>query len=265
MIVIGEKINATRKAVAGALARRDAGYVARLATEQVAAGADYLDLNGGDPDPRRETDNLLWLAEVVQSSTDAPLCIDSANPAAVRAVLGKARHKPIVNSVSLERGRLDSLLGIVGEHECMVIALCMSDEGMPSGADDRAERAGRLIERLTSSGKNPDELIVDPCFVPVSAEPASAVQVCRAIAEILRRFPGVHVGGGVSNVSYGLPGRKHVNLAMLAAAVHHGMDAAIVDPCTPGTVPLMLAAEVLGGADEWCARYIAAHRRGLLR
>lgn len=265
MIVIGERINATRKSVAAAIAGRDAGHIIRLAAEQVSAGADYLDVNAGDPAPAREVENVEWLIDIVQANTDVPLCIDSANPDAVAAGLARAARKPIVNSVSLESERLASFLPIVRRGECMVIALCMADEGMPAGAGDRVERAGRLIDHLTRAGKQPGEIIVDPCFFPASAQPESARHVCEAIAEIRRRFPGVHVGGGLSNVSYGLPGRRFVNLAMLAAAVHHGMDAAIIDPCAPGMVPLALAGEVLSGADEWCANYIAAHRRGRLK
>ena len=100
---------------------------------------------------------------------------------------------------------------------------------------------------------------------PLLSSRGSARQTCQAIAEIRKRFPGVHVGGGVSNVSYGLPGRRFVNLAMLAAAVHSGMDALIIDPCAAGVVPLLVAAEVVSGSDEWCANYIAAHRQGKLQ
>jgi 5-methyltetrahydrofolate--homocysteine methyltransferase len=265
MIIIGEKINATRKAIAAAIAARDEGHIIGVAREQVAAGADYLDLNGGDPRPSAEVANMEWLVRLVQSHLDVPLCLDSANPQAVEAGLSLAKAKCIVNSISLEKERLERFLPILSQHRCLVVALCMSDEGMPAGAEDRLERAGRLIQHLAAIGKSPDEIIVDPCFLPVSAQPASARELCQAIAAIRARFPGVHVGGGLSNVSYGLPGRKFVNLAMAVSAVYHGMDVAIVDPCTPYLVPLVLAAGVVSGADEWCANYVAAHRQGRLQ
>jgi cobalamin-dependent methionine synthase I len=265
MIIIGEKINATRKAVAAAIEARNEAHIIHLATEQVAAGADCLDVNGGDPRPGQEVKNMEWLVELVGSNTNVPLCIDSANAEAVEVALARAARKPIVNSISLESDRLSAFLPVVSRHECMVIALCMGDEGMPQGVDDRVERAGKLIEQLTGAGKRPEEIIIDPCFFPASAQPGSSRQICEAIAEISRRFPRVHVGGGLSNVSYGLPARRFVNLAMLATAVYHGMDAVIIDPCRPGVVPVLLASEVISGADEWCAHYITAHREGKLQ
>jgi len=265
MIIIGEKINATRKAIAGAIADRDEAQIIATAAAQVDAGADYLDLNGGDPNPAAEVANMKWLVELVQAHTEVPLCIDSANPDAVEMGVSLARAKPIVNSVSLEAERMEAFMPVVARHECMVVALCISDDGMPSGVDDRVDRARQLIERLTGAGKAVEEIIVDPCFLPVSAEAQSARHVCDAIAAIRAAWPEVHIGGGLSNVSFGLPARKYVNLAMLATAVYHGMDAAIVDPCTPTVVPIMLAGAVLGGADAWCADYVSAYRGGKLQ
>ncbi|KPK82912.1 MAG: hypothetical protein AMJ81_08875 [Phycisphaerae bacterium SM23_33] len=264
MIIIGEKINATRKSIAAAIQARDGEHIIQVAREQVAAGADYLDLNGGSPQPQAEVENMKWLVELVQAHVEVPLCIDSANPAAIEAGLSLAKAKPIVNSVSLEPGRLESLLPILSARECMVIGLCMSEEGMPTGTDDRLERAGRLVEALTGAGKQMDEIILDPCFLPVSAQPGAGRAVCEAIARIRREFPPVHVGGGLSNVSFGLPQRRLVNLAMVVSAVYCGMDAALIDPGSPMMLPLILAAEVVTGADEWCAQYVAAYRQGRL-
>ncbi len=264
MIIIGEKINATRKSIAAAIAARDAEAIAAVADQQVACGADYLDLNGGNPDPAAEVENMKWLVELVQTATDAPLCIDSANPDAIAAGLALAAAKPIVNSVTLEADRLQAFLPIIASADCMVVALCISDDGMPTGVDDRVERAGKLIEAVTSAGRAVEDIIVDPCFVPVSAEPAAGANVCEAIAKIRAAHPGVHAGGGLSNASFGLPNRRLVNLAMVTAAVSAGMDAALIDPCTPMMVPLILAAEVVNGADEWCANYVAAFREGKL-
>ncbi len=264
MIIIGEKINATRKAIAAAIASRDERHILQTARDQVAAGATYLDIIGGDPRPGAETANMEWLVNLVQAHVQTPLCIDSANPESMEKGLSLAKQKPIVNSVSLEKERLEAFLPIITRHECMVVALCMADEGMPTGIADRVERTGKLIEALAKVGKKVEEVIIDPCFFPVSAEPHSAMQVCQTIAAIKKNWPAVHVGGGLSNTSYGLPARKYVNLAMMAMCIQNGMDAAIVDPCVPAMVPIMLAAEVLTGADEWCANYVSAHRAGKL-
>ena len=265
MIIIGEKINATRKSIAAAVADRDERHIIATAVEQVAAGANYIDLNGGDPKAEAEIANMEWLVKLVQANIDVPLCLDSANIDAIKAGLALANKKPIVNSVSLETERMETFLPVLAEHKCMVIALCMSDAGMPTGINDRVERAESLVERITAIGKKVDEIIIDPCFVPVSTDPQSARNTCEAIRIIHDTFPDVHIGGGLSNTSFGLPGRKFINMAMVATAVYFGMDAAIVDPCTPNMVSLMLAGKVISADDEWCASYVTAHREGKLK
>lgn len=264
MIIIGEKINATRKAVAAALEARDAAYIRRIAAQQARAGAHYLDVNGGDPHEGREADNMAWLMETVQGSTDLPVAVDSASPHAVRVGLSMAARKPILNSISLEPARLESLLAVACQRECMVIALLVGEEGPPCGLDDRLRNADRLIGRITAAGKKLEEIIVDPCFFPVSADATCGRAVMESIAAIRRRWPGVHVGGGVSNVSFGLPLRRWLNLAALAQAIYHGMDAALVDPCAEGVVAMIHAAEAIAGADEMCMNYVTAARKGIL-
>ena len=262
MKVIGEKINATRKSIRAALAARDAQAIADVARAQVEAGADLLDLNGGDPDPDRERDNMIWLADLVQAHADVPLCVDSANPDALRAGLKRARKTPLLNSVTLEKDRWDRIRPLLDEFDCMVTALLIADDGPPKGVDDRLAAAGTLIDRLADAGREPDRIVIDPCFLAVAAEPDTARNVLRAIVEIRRRWPDVHIGGGVSNTSFGLPARRYVNLAALCQAIHCGMDYCIIDPCSPGVMGLIHAAEAVAGRDEFCMNYIQAHRQG---
>jgi len=264
MLVIGEKINATRKAIATALQERDAEHIRKAAREQAQAGADYIDVNGGDPRAGAEVANMEWLVGEVQDVTDLPVCVDTADPDAMRKGLSLARGKPILNSVSLEAERLEKMLPVAGEFDCMVVALLMSDDGTPTGVDDRLERAEALIEKLTAQGRALEEIIVDPAFLPVSADPASGRQVLEAIAAIRAHWPDVHIGGGLSNVSYGLPKRRYVNVAALSMAIYAGMDAALVDPCTPGLMGTILAAEAVAGRDEFCMTYVTAGHEGKL-
>jgi cobalamin-dependent methionine synthase I len=264
MLIIGEKINATRKSVGKAIQERNSKAIARLAVDQAACGADYIDINGGDPRPGAEVANMEWLVELVQSSTDKPICIDSANPDAIRAALKRAKAKPIINSISLERERFAALLPVISSAPCMVVALCMSDEGTPMGVDDRVDRAKKLVDELGKVGKTPEEIIVDPCFFPISADQANAPRLFDAIRRIRTEIPGVMVGGGLSNCSFGLPARKLVNAAMMTVAIYYGMNAALIDPCLPGVVATIFAAEALSGADEFCMNYITAHRAGRL-
>jgi 5-methyltetrahydrofolate--homocysteine methyltransferase len=260
MIVIGEQINATRKRIAAALEARDADVIVEAAARQAEAGAHYLDVNGGDPRAGREAENIAWLMELVQGGTSLPVAVDTADPSAARRGLSMAKSKPILNSISLERQRLEDMLPLLGEFDCMVVALLMDDAGTPAGVDDRLERARKLIPRLTDAGRAVDEIIVDPCFLPVSTDPACGRAIVDAIARIHAEWPEVHIGGGCSNISFGLPKRKYVNFAMLAQAIYHGMDTAIVDPCVPDTMGILLAAEALAGRDEFCMGYVTAMR-----
>ena len=260
MIIIGEKINATRKSIAKALEERDAEHIIRTAAEQAQAGAHYLDVNGGDPREGRETENMAWLMELVQANTGLPVAIDTANPDAARRGLSMATKKPILNSISLESERLAVMLPLVAQFECMVVALLMDDKGTPTGVDDRLQRAKALIGKLTAAGRTIDEIIVDPCFLPVSTDPTSGRTVIEAIAAIHRQWPEVHIGGGCSNISFGLPKRRYVNFALLSQAIYSGMDTGIIDPCTPDIMATILAAETVAGKDDFCMNYVMAMR-----
>ncbi|MDP6634198.1 MAG: dihydropteroate synthase [Phycisphaerae bacterium] len=266
MIIIGEKINATRKSVAAALQQRDEQFIIDLATAQAQAGADYIDLNGGDPREGQEAENMKWLVELTQANTDVPLAIDSAAPDALEVGLSMATEgsRPILNSISLETDNLDKRLEILAKHDCMVIGLEMSDDGPPQGVNDRVDRAGELIEKFEACGKKSNDIIIDPCFFPVSADGACGRAVIDAIAAIHATWPDIHIGGGCSNISFGLPKRKLVNFAGLAQAIYHGMDTGLIDPCTPGIVAAILAAEAVAGRDDYCMNYINAERQGIL-
>ena len=260
MIIIGEKINATRKSIAKALEERDADHIVRTAAEQAQAGAHYLDINGGDPREGREAENITWLMELVQGNTDLPVAVDTANPEAARRGLSMAAKKPILNSISLETERMAAMLPLVGEFECMVVALLMNDDGTPCGVDDRVKRARALIRKLNDAGRKNDEIIIDPCFLPVSTDPSNGRTVIDAIARIHDEWPEVHIGGGCSNISFGLPKRKYVNFALLSQAIYSGMDTGIIDPCTPDIMATILAAEAVAGRDDYCMNYVMAMR-----
>jgi cobalamin-dependent methionine synthase I len=266
MIIIGEKINATRKSVAAALEERNEQFIIDLAVSQAQAGADYIDVNGGDPRDGVEAENMKWLVELVQANTDKPLAIDSANPDALEVGLSlvKEGSKPILNSISLESDSLDARLEILAKYDCMVVGLEMSDDGPPTGVEDRVERAAELIEKFQACGKKVSDIIIDPCFFPVSSDVMCGRAVIDAIAAIHAKWPEVHIGGGCSNISFGLPKRKLVNFAGLAQAIYHGMDAGLIDPCAPGIIAAILAAEAVAGKDDYCMNYINAEREGIL-
>ena len=114
MIIIGEKINGTRKKVAEAIRERNSDYIRALAVEQTLAGSAYLDINAGTA-PNREPEDMVWLIGNVQSVTDLPICIDTTNPAALQAALETVRKTPLVNSLSGEKARIKGILPLALE------------------------------------------------------------------------------------------------------------------------------------------------------
>ena len=147
MIIIGELINASRKAIKAAIEAQDAAAIGKVARDQAAAGADYIDVNAGIF-VGKEPEYLRWLVETVQQATDKPCAIDSPDPAAIEAALAVHKGTPLINSISLEKERYDKLMPIIAGTDMKVVALCMSDAGMPQTVDDRmkiADTAGGRV------------------------------------------------------------------------------------------------------------------------
>jgi 5-methyltetrahydrofolate--homocysteine methyltransferase len=263
MIIVGELLNASRKPVAAALEAGDREAVAGLAGDQAAAGADYVDVNAGLFEDR-EAALLCWMVETVQAAAEVPCCLDSPNPEAIEAALAVHRGVPMINSISLEKDRWERLLPLLRGTGLQVVALCMSDAGMPETCDQRLEIAGRLIDGLTGAGIPLEHIHLDPLVQPVSTNPSSAAEFLRAVEGIMGRWPGVHTLCGMSNVSFGLPERRRINEAFLVMAVSRGLDGAILNPLDRRMAAALATAEMLAGRDDFCARYLEAYRSGLL-
>ena len=144
MIIIGELINARRKAIKAAIEADDAAAIQKVATDQAEAGADYIDVNAGIF-VGQEPEYLKWLVETVQAVTDKPCAIDSPDPLSIEAALSVHQGTPMINSISLEKERYDKLMPIVADTDMKVIALCMSDSGMPQTVGDRMRIADELV------------------------------------------------------------------------------------------------------------------------
>jgi len=262
MLIVAERINASRKAIRAALEAMNAAAIQREALDQDAAGADYIDVNGGTF-PGREPELLAWLVDTVQAVTDKPLCLDSPDPAALAAALPRVKTRPpMINSINLERERFERVLALALEHRAKLIALCQGEGTPATSVDGKVALAAELVERLTRAGVALDDIYVDPLVFPLGTDSQSAQVTIEAIGEIMRRYPGVHTICGLTNVSHGLPARKLVNRTFLVAAMSRGMDAAIVDPTDAQLVSAMCAARAVFGRDEYCMGLIEAFQAG---
>lgn len=265
MLVVGEKINTSRKQVKEAVEKRDAGFIRRLARNQVEAGAHYIDVNCGTF-VQNEPELLSWMVREVQQELDGlPLCIDSPNPLAVEAALRVHRGAAMLNSISGEKERFAALEPLVVKHGCKVVVLCMDDEsGIPPDADTRFKIAARIIESLAGKGVRHDDIYVDPLIQPISVDTKNGLAAADTIRLVRERFPGVHAICGLSNISFGLPERKLLNQAYMVVCAAFGLDAVILDPEDKKMMALVYAVEALLNRDPYCGGYLKAYRKGRL-
>jgi len=262
MLIIGELINCTRKKVGAAAAARDAEFFKDIARKQVEAGADLLDVNGGLPG--QEWEVLPWLVNIVQEAVAVPLCLDSADPEALRRALPLCKQRAMINSITDEPARIAALMPVLKEFKPKVIALCMGEAGPPNTAEERVAHATHLVDLLTAEGFALDDIYVDGCVLPVSTGPEHGKGLLAAVSTITTRYPGVHASAGVSNVSFGLPLRKLLNETFAVLLMARGLDAGIIDPLDVQLMANIRAAEALLGRDEYCANYLSAFRQGKL-
>ena len=265
MLVIGEKINASSKAVAEAIVNRDEEFVVSLAKAQASAGADFIDVNAGSGDrslQEAEAD-IKWLVGIVQAASDQPLSIDSDTPEVVRAALEEYHgERLIINSVTAEPARLESIGPLVAERQARVIALAMGTDGIPASVEERLNACEGILLYLTRLGIKEEQLLFDPLVLPVAVDTRQGLVTLKTIEQIKSRYPDAGVVMGLSNISYGLPKRKLVNRAFLLMAAYAGLDAAIVDPLDNQAMSLIKIADMLVGKDPSCRAYLRAHRKG---
>jgi 5-methyltetrahydrofolate--homocysteine methyltransferase len=265
MLVIGENINATNRGIAEAITKKDNNFIQELVKTQVEAGTDFIDVNAGTGHGTREEQiaNMEWLVETVQEVTDTPLCIDSDESETIAAALKKYRgEKVLINSISAEPDRLNSIAPLAAERGAWVIALAMGADGIPDNVDKRLEACDVVMAHVTKLGMSPEQVFFDPLVLPISVDPAQGLVTLEAIRQIKMRIPGVQTAMGLSNVSYGLPDRKLINKSFLVMAAAAGLDAAILDPLDAKIMSIIKVTDMLTGNDPYCKGFIRAHRKG---
>jgi 5-methyltetrahydrofolate--homocysteine methyltransferase len=258
-VIIGERINPTgRKILAAEMAAGDFTRVEADARAQVEAGAHMLDVNAGIP-LADEPAILARAIQLVQSITDLPLSIDSSIVAALEAGLAVYKGKALVNSVTGEDERLESVLPLVKKYGAAVIAISNDETGISEDPDVRYAVAKKIVERAMDHGIPACDVVVDPLVMPIGAINQAGVQVMRLVHR-LRTELKVNTSCGASNVSFGLPNRNGINSAFLTMAIGAGMTSAITNPLHEEVVKAVMGADVMMGHDPDCARWIRRWR-----
>lgn len=257
--IIGERINPTgRKLLAAEMAAGDYSRVERDALAQVEAGAHMLDVNAGIP-LADEPKILAECVQLVQSLTDVPLAIDSSIVAALEAGLAVYQGKPLVNSVTGEEERLESVLPLVKKYDAAVVAISNDETGISEDPDVRYAVAKKIVERAADFGISRDNVVVDPLVMPIGALGGAGRQAF-SIVHKLRTELKVNTTCGASNISFGLPHRMGLNAAFLTMAIASGMTSAITSPLHKEVTEAVMAADVMMGNDPDCLRWIGKFR-----
>ena len=265
MFIIGEKINATRKSIDTAIRSKDISYIQEVAKAQEQAGAHALDVNCGTVPASEEPETMRWLVKIVQEATVLPLCIDSPNAEALAAGLAEHKGKPVINSISGENSRYESVLPLVKQYNAGVVALCNDDRGLPSTKEMALQVGDSLIVRLLKDGIPVEDIHLDPLVRTLATSPETVVDTLEVMRELSQRYPGLHFVSGLSNVSYGLPERRHLNRAFVVMSIAYGLDAVITDPLDAQLIALVYASEALMNKDRFCMSYIGAYNDGKLK
>ncbi len=259
-VIIGERINPTgRKHVLTALQEGNFDIVRQDALAQMAAGAAVLDVNAGVPGAD-EPALLQQVLRAVLDVTDAPLCIDTANPKALAAALSLYKGRALVNSVNGEEKSLNAVLPLVKEYGAAVIGLCMDDNGIPKTPADRLVVAAKIIERAGQLGIPPENVVIDPLALTMGADSNSGRIALETIKLVVQEF-GNNITMGASNISFGMPDRKYINSTFIAMAIHAGLTCPITNPLVTEVVTAVLAADLTMGRDEYGMRWIKAYRQ----
>jgi 5-methyltetrahydrofolate--homocysteine methyltransferase len=257
--IIGERINPTnRKRLAAEMAAGNFDRVVKDAMKQVVAGAQMLDINAGIP----LADEPAILAEAirrVQAVTDVPLSIDSSIVAALDAGLTAYEGKALLNSITGEEERLESVLPLVKKYNCAVIAISNDESGISEDPDVRFAVAKKIVERAMDHGIPKEDVLIDPLVMPVGAVRYAGRQVFNILRRVHEEL-GVNTTCGASNVSFGLPNRGPLNAAFVSMAIAHGLTSAITNPLEAHIKQAILAADVMNGNDKNCMNWIMASR-----
>lgn len=272
MLIIGERINSSRKPVARAIVRKDEKFLIEQARLQIESGAHFIDINCA-VSLEKEKEDLIWLIKTLQDNLEVYISIDSPNPEVIEQALKIHKGKPFVNSITAESEKLKHMLGILEDKDVFIIALTIDNNGIPDTSEKRVKLAKDLVNSLKHAGIKSDNIYIDPLVKPISSEPDQAKEFLEAIRVLKQN--GIKTIGGLSNVSYGLPARRILNAVFLSLAIEAGIDAVIIDPVDEVVQSVIkagdkglpfqeetfkLVKQALLGEDAYCKDYIRAFR-----
>ena len=252
-------------------------YIHREVRRQTKAGASFLDLNVDEVSPYLDIQkrSMEWLVQTVEAVSTLPSSIDSSNTEIIESGLAAYKRvagRPMINSVALERV---DVIDLVKENNAHVIVTAAGESGMPDDAQDRLDNISQMMKHIERAGIPTGDVYVDCLAFPIAIASTYGNDYLDAVAGVREKFgPDIHITGGVSNVSFGLPKRRLINDTFVHLAIERGLDSGIIDPMPTSiqnvldldteSEPVRLAIDMLRGNDDYCVNYIKAFRDGRL-
>ena len=259
-VIIGERINPTgRRSLAEELKLGKLDIVQSDARKQSEAGAHIIDVNVGAVSVN-EVEMLPAAIKRVMAVCDRPICIDSANPKAIKAALEVYPYKALINSVNGKEESMEEILPLVKESGCAVVCLTLDETGIKNDVEARFNVAKKIINRAESMGIKREDLVFDCLVMTASTDSNSAKITLETMRKVVAEF-GVSTTFGASNISFGMPNRELLNIHFLTMGIIYGLTAPITDPLIEGLIPAMKAADFLAGRDFYGMNYISDYRK----
>jgi len=265
MIIFSERVNGMYRDVRRAVNEKDKSVIQALAAEQVAGGADVMDINLG-PTKGDPVENFVWLAQAVHEATGKPISLDSAKPdLLVRAVPRVKQALPdaklVINSCTAAPDNMAKLIPVAAEHEASIIGLTMDQRGVPGDVEQRVECGATFLMAAMEAGVMPEDVYLDPIILPVNVASKQPQNVMEAIRQLsIVSDPPPHFIIGLSNVSQKCLMNHLINRIYLVMCLSAGLDAAIMDAADRDLVEAAVTAEVLLDKHLYSDDYIKAWR-----
>ena len=251
-------------------------YLCWAAERQIDESSGYLDVNvdeyTNDLDKRVEI--MSWLAGFLAQRYDTPLSIDSSSVEVLAAGLDRCRKEStqMVNSVSLER---EDAVEVVIQFEADAVVSAAGKTGLPNTTEARLANFDGIVKILEAKGMKREKMYLDPLVFPISVDSENGKKFFESVRAVRTRYEGAHITGGLSNVSFGMPNRKLLNMVFTRLFVDAGGDSGIIDPVQmpvkqiaameASSESFKLAKAVLDGTDFFGGEYIAAFRDGRIQ
>lgn len=262
MILIGERLNSSRKEVHEALLKKHREFFLKNAKLQREKGADFIDLNTASM-MEQELEFMKWAIEVIQEEEEIPISIDSPNLEVLEKAVDYPKGPKILNSITVDEKKVERIAPVINEKDPWVVVMLM-DSSVPSTPEDCLKKLDKFLEMIEKYGLKRDKFFFDPLLRPVGAESKNAILFLNSLRLIKEKFPEIKTICGLSNVSFGLPSRKLINRTFLPLILQYQIDAIILDVLDEKLLTTIIVSEALLGRENGLAKLLKTKREGKL-